>query len=56
MKLFNLVILNVKSHVRKAYQNGNEAAYAAYRAVTGVSVQESWKVVKPWIREWRNDD
>ena len=55
MRIFNLAILNIKNHVYKAYQNNNksnEAAYAAYRAVTGASVQESWHVVKPWIREW----
>ena len=54
MRIFNLAILNIKNHVYKAYQNNNksnEAAYAAYRAVTGASVQESWRVVKPWIRE-----
>lgn len=57
MRLFNLVILNIKKHVYRAYQNSdkkhnNEAAYAAYRAVTGASIQESWGIVKPWIREW----
>ena len=57
MRIFNLVILNIKNHVYKAYQNSdkkhnNEAAYATYRAVTGASVAESWRVVKPWIKKW----
>ena len=63
MKIGNIVILNNKSnryaiidiekHVRAAYIKGdNEAAYAACRAVTGASVQESWRIVKPWIKEW----
>lgn len=48
-----LRLINVKKRVHKAYDNGgNEAAYAAYRAITGATVQESWKVVKPWIKEW----
>jgi|LFRM01.1.fsa_nt_gb hypothetical protein len=55
MRIFNLAILNIKNHVYKAYQNNNksnEAAYAAYRIITGASVQESWHVVKPWIKKW----
>ena len=63
MKLFNLVILNnkggkyaiidIQKRIRDVYIKGNsEAAYAAYRIITGASVQESWGVVKPWIREW----
>ena len=47
-------IINVKLRVHQAYiSGGNEAAYAAYRAIMGVGVQESWRVVKKWIREWR---
>ena len=46
-------IVHVKQRVYEAYVNGgNEAAYATYRAIMGVGVQESWRVVKPWIREW----
>lgn len=30
----------------------NEAAYLAYRNITGASVQESWRAVKPWVKEW----
>ena len=47
------VIVDVQERVHEEYINGgNEAAYATYRAIMGVGVQESWKVVKPWIREW----
>ena len=50
-------IINVKKRVYEAYTGGgNEVAYATYRAITGVGVRESWKVVKPWIREWRGKD
>jgi hypothetical protein len=46
-------LINVKRRVRDAYKaGGNEAAYAAYRAIMGVDARESWRVVKPWIREW----
>ena len=46
-------LINVKKRVYEAYTGGgNEAAYATYRAIMGVGVQESWRVVKPWIREW----
>ena len=46
-------IINVKKRVHEAYASGgNEVAYATYRAITGVGVQESWRVVKPWIRGW----
>jgi hypothetical protein len=35
-------VINVKKRVRDAYKaGGNEAAYAAYRAIMGVGVQES---------------
>ena len=52
MRILNLVIINLKKHVYKAYKNGNEAAYAAYRAVTGANIADSWKIVKPWIKKW----
>jgi hypothetical protein len=55
MRIFNLAILNIKNHVYKAYQNNNksnEAAYAAYRTITGADIKESWHVVKPWIKKW----
>ena len=63
MKIGNLVILNnkndryaiidIKKRIREVYIKGNnEAAYAAYRIITGASVQESWHVVKPWIKKW----
>ena len=63
MKLGNLVILNnrgnryviidIEKHVREAYIKGDtEAAYAAYRAITGADVKESWRIVKPLIKEW----
>ena len=46
-------VINVKRRVHEAYKaGGNEAAYEVYRHIMGVGVQESWKVVKPWIREW----
>ena len=47
-------LINVKRRVHEAYvSGGNEAAYEVYRHIMGVGVQESWRVVKPWIREWR---
>ena len=63
MKLGNLVILNnkgnryaiidIQKRIREVYIKGNsEAAYAAYRIITGASVQESWHVVKPLIKKW----
>jgi len=63
MKIGNLVILNnkkdryaiidIKKRIREVYIKGNsEAAYAAYRIITGATVFESWHVVKPWIEEW----
>jgi hypothetical protein len=46
-------LINVKKRVHEAYiAGGNEAAYAAYRAITGATVKESWRVVKPWIKKW----
>lgn len=63
MKLLGLELINnrtgkfavvdIKKRVREVYIKGdNEAAYAAYRAITGATVQESWKIVKPWVKEW----
>lgn len=47
------IIVDIKKRIRDIYiKGGNEAAYAAYRTITGCDVQESWRVVKPWIREW----
>ena len=46
-------IINVKLRVHQAYiSGGNEAAYAAYRAIMGVGVQESHRVVKVWVKGW----
>lgn len=48
-------VINVKKRVQEAYKaGGNEAAYEVYRHIMGVGVQESWRVVKPWIRGWSN--
>lgn len=66
MKIGNLVILNnkgnkyaiidIQKRIRDVYIKGNnEAAYAAYRTITGADVKESWRVVKPWIREWEGE-
>ncbi len=53
MRIFGFEIINIKRHIHKAYTNGgNEAAYAAYRAITGATVQQSWRKVKPWIKVW----
>ena len=47
-------VINVKRRVREAYKaGGNEAAYEVYRHIMGVGVQESWRVVKPWIKGWQ---
>lgn len=47
------IIVDIEKRIREVYIKGdNEAAYAAYRAITRASVQESWKVVKPWIKKW----
>lgn len=67
MKIGNLVILNnkgnkyaiidIQKRIRDVYIKGNnEAAYAAYRTITGADVKESWRVVKPWLREWGGKD
>ena len=66
MKIGNLVILNnkgnkyaiidIQKRIRDVYIKGNnEAANAAYRTITGADVKESWRVVKPWIREWEGE-
>lgn len=48
-------VVDIQKRIREVYVKGdNEAAYATYRAITGATVQESWKVVKPWIRGWSN--
>lgn len=48
-------VINVKKRVREAYASGgNEAAYATYRAITGATVKESWRVVKKWIKDWED--
>jgi len=63
MILGNLVILNnkndryaiidIQNRIREVYIKGNsEAAYAAYRIITGATIFESWRVVKPWLRLW----
>jgi hypothetical protein len=46
-------LINVKRRVYEVYIiGGSEAAYATYRAITGATVQESWKIVKKWIKVW----
>lgn len=63
MRLFGLTVMlnndsryaivDIKRRIREIYANGdNEAAYAAYRHITGSTVQDSWRTVKPWIKEW----
>ena len=48
-------LINVKKRVHDAYKSGgNEAAYATYRAIMGATVQESWRVVKKWIKDWED--
>ena len=65
MKLFGFILLNnrqqkyavvdIEKRLREVYiKGGNEAAYAAYRAITGATVKESWRVCKKWIRERSN--
>ena len=47
------IIVDIKKRIREVYIKGNsEAAYAAYRAITGATIFESWRVVKPWIKIW----
>ena len=46
-------LINVKRRVYEAYiSRGSEAAYETYRAITGATVKESWRIVKLWIKEW----
>jgi hypothetical protein len=60
IRLFNFLfnrrgryaVVDIKWRVREVYINGNEVAYAAYRAITGATVQESHKAVRPWLNEW----
>jgi len=61
IKVFNLLfnrrgryaIVDIKKRIREVYIKGdNESAYAAYRAITGETVQDSHKVVRPWLNEW----
>lgn len=63
MKLFSFILLNnrrqkyavvdIEKRLREVYIKGdNEAVYAAYRAITGATVQESWRYCKPLIRGW----
>lgn len=63
MKLFGFILLNnrrqkyaivdMEKRLREVYIKGdNEAVYAAYRAITGATYQESWRYCKPLIRGW----
>lgn len=58
MKLFGkYIVVDVKNRTFEAYTvakvpDKNEAAYATYRAITGATVQESYKAVRPWLKEW----
>ena len=63
MKLFGFILLNnrrnkyavvdINERLQAVYMHGdNEAVYAAYRAITGATVQESWRYCKPLIRKW----
>lgn len=53
-------IVDIVERVREAYgiddseynRRNTEGAYAIYRILTGASIQESWRVVKPWIKIW----
>ena len=67
MKIGNIVVINnkngkyaiidIKKRIREVYIKGDsEVAYAMYRAITGADVKESWRVVKPWIREGKTND
>ena len=47
------VVVDIKQRIREVYIKGdNESAYATYRAITGATVQESHKAVRPWLNEW----
>ena len=57
MKLLGIAIIRIKKRVHQEYiKGGNEAAYATYRAITGATIQEGWKKVKPWVREWGREN
>ncbi len=54
MKFLCFELVNVNKRIKEAYNaGGKEAAYAAYRAITGADVRESWRYCKPLIREWK---
>ena len=58
MKLpFGLVLINIvdiEKRIRDIYIKGDkEAAYAAYRVLTGASIMESWEVVMKWVKIWQ---
>ena len=64
IKLFNLLfnrhgkyaIVDINERLQAVYVKGdNEAVYAAYRAITGATNQESWQYCKPLIREWEGE-
>ena len=46
-------IVDINARLREIYLRGkNEAVYSAYRAIMNVDTEESYKVVRPLIREW----
>jgi hypothetical protein len=56
------VVIDIKQRVKEVYLDGahndaarREAAYAAYRAITGVKPMVSLAVVRPWIRDWEEE-
>ena len=50
------VVIDIKQRIMEVYIKGdNESAYAAYRAITGATVQESHKAVRPWLNEWEGE-
>jgi len=49
----DFAIVNIGKRVREVWiKGGNEDCYAAYRVLTGAGIQESWKIVKKWIKVW----
>ena len=65
IRLFNFLfnrrgkyaVIDIKKRIREAYLDSewihrNESCYAAYRAITGATVQESHKAVRPLIKLW----
>jgi len=67
MNLFGFILLNnrhgkyavvdINARLREVYSEAykecrNEAVYAAYRMITGATVQESWRYCKPLIKLW----